>query len=528
MSSVKSVKSVKLEIKPKLMAGEPAESTGPLLPIWALVGRPNVGKSTLFNQLTRSRDALVANFAGLTRDRQYGTGRIGDRAYQVIDTGGIAKGDILPLGVQPSQDPDRALIKSLQLSVEQQATQAMNEAAVVMVVMDAREGVGAADQELLSLARKSGKPIILVVNKVEGLNEASVAAEFHSLGVSRTVFTAAAHGRGIAGLVQEAFEVFDASIASLVATDQAALEAAGSLDLAQMASAASGIRFAIVGRPNVGKSTLTNRMLGGERVVVSDMPGTTRDSVFIPFSRHGQDYTLIDTAGVRRRGKVSETVEKFSVLKTFAAIEAADVALLMIDAREPFVDQDLHLLTAVAEAQKPMIIVVNKWDGLADSEKDFVKKQIDRRLSFLDGVAIQFVSALHGTGVGLLYAKIMNCYKGFSARPATGQLNHILGSLVADHPPPMVRGRRIKLKYVHLGGSRPPRLIIYGSQSDKVPDAYRRYLAKGFRKALDLSGIPLPLEFKSPDNPYAGRKNKLTPRQQQRRKRMMRHVKKKR
>jgi GTP-binding protein len=490
-----------------------------------------VGKSTLFNQLTRSRDALVANFAGLTRDRQYGTGRIGERAYQVIDTGGIAKGETLPLGVKPSQDPDRVLIKSLQHAVEQQATQAMQEAAVVMVVMDARDGVTPADQELLSLARKSGKPILLVVNKVDGLNESNVAAEFLSLGVATTVYTAASHGKGMSVLIQSAFELFEEALAEkTTAFDEAQGEcgvAGASLDLAQMASAATGIRFAVVGRPNVGKSTLTNCMLGGERVVVSDMPGTTRDSVFIPFERRDQSYTLIDTAGVRRRGKVSETVEKFSVLKTFAAIEAADVALLMIDAREPFVDQDLHLLAAVAEAQKPMIIVVNKWDGLADSEKDYVKKQIDRRLNFLDGVTIQFISALHGTGVGLLYTKIINCFNGFSARPSTSALNHALGHLVADHPPPLVRGRRIKLKYAHLGGTKPPRIIIYGNQSNRLPDSYRRYLVKGFRRALNLTGIPLPLEFKSSENPYAGRKNKLTTRQQHRRKRLMRHIKKK-
>lgn len=504
-----------------------SEQTAPLLPVWALVGRPNVGKSTLFNQLTRSRDALVANFAGLTRDRQYGTGRIGERAYQVIDTGGIAKGETLPLGVQPSQDPDRALIKSLQRSVEQQATQAMAEAAVVMVVMDARDGVTPADQELLTLARKSGKPIMLVVNKIDGLSETDVSAEFLSLGVSETVFTAASHGRGVSGLVQDAFQLFDQVLEAAVAKGLAPNDAAA-LDLAQLAGQAPGIRFAIVGRPNVGKSTLTNRMLGGERVVVSDMPGTTRDSVFIPFSRHGQDYTLIDTAGVRRRGKVSETVEKFSVLKTFAAIEASDVVLMMIDASEPFVDQDLHLVAAVAEAQKPMIIVVNKWDGLDGTAKDYVKKQIDRRLNFLDGVSIQFISALHGTGVGLLYSKIESCFKGFSARPTTSELNNALSHLVEDHPPPMVRGRRVKLKYVHLGGTKPPRLIIYGNQSNSLPDAYRRYLVKGFRRALKLTGIPLHLEFKSPENPYAGRKNKLTPRQQQRRKRLMRHVKKKR
>lgn len=504
------------------------EQAMPILPVWALVGRPNVGKSTLFNQLTRSRDALVANFAGLTRDRQYGTGRIGERAYQVIDTGGIAKGETLPLGVQPSQDPDRALIKSLQQSVEQQATQAMAEAAVVMVVMDARDGVTPADQELLTLARKSGKPIMLVVNKIDGLSEANVSAEFLSLGVAETVFTAATHGRGVSGLVQEAFEIFDQAIIKAQEKGDVPESIAPAMDLAQMASQASGIRFAIVGRPNVGKSTLTNRMLGGERVVVSDMPGTTRDSVFIPFSRQGQDYTLIDTAGVRRRGKVSETVEKFSVLKTFAAIEASDIVLMMIDAREPFVDQDLHLVAAVAEAQKPMIIVVNKWDGLDGTEKDYVKKQIDRRLNFLDGVSIQFISALHGTGVGLLYSKIIGCFKGFSARPSTSALNNALGHLVEDHQPPMVRGRRIKLKYAHLGGTKPPRILIYGSQSNRLPDAYKRYLVKGFRRALNLTGIPLHLEFKSPENPYAGRKNKLTARQQHRRKRLMKHVKKKR
>ncbi|MEJ2755972.1 MAG: ribosome biogenesis GTPase Der, partial [Gammaproteobacteria bacterium] len=304
-------------------------------PVWALVGRPNVGKSTLFNQLTRSRHALVANFAGLTRDRQYGQGRIGERSYYVIDTGGIAKGEDLPLGLKPSQDPERHLIKSLQKAVEQQAIQAIEEASVVMVVMDARDGCTPADEALLKLARKSGKPLMLVVNKVDGLNEDVVSAEFVVLGIGQTLFTAASHGKGVSVLLEQAFALHDKSYGVEVTDVESVDVESGDAGLSEdHTESALGIRFAIVGRPNVGKSTLTNRLLGDDRVIVSDMPGTTRDSVFIPFTHHGEEYTLIDTAGVRRRGKITETVEKFSVLKTFAAIEAADVVLVLIDARE--------------------------------------------------------------------------------------------------------------------------------------------------------------------------------------------------
>jgi len=486
------------------------------LPVFALVGRPNVGKSTLFNQLTRSRDALVANFAGLTRDRQYGMGRLGTRAYQVIDTGGIAKGDTLPLGVKLSQDPDRALINSLQQSVEEQAKMAMKESAVVLLVVDARDGFTPQDDELLQLVRKSGRPFMLVVNKVDGLNEANVMAEFSELGIVPMVFVSAAHGKGVHGLLDEAFELMPE-----------ALVVQGELGSEQLKSD-MGIRVALIGRPNVGKSTLTNRFLGDDRVVVSDMPGTTRDSVFIPFEHQGQQYTLIDTAGVRRRGKVSETVEKFSVLKTFAAINVSDVVLMLIDAEEPFVEQDLHLISAALEANRPVIIVVNKWDGLSEDSKAYVRSQIQRRLNFLDGVSVSFVSALYGSGVGHLYGAIRKCYTSFCAKPKTAKLNQILSQALSDHPPPMVvKGRRIKLKYVHLGGTHPPRLVFFGNQCDKLPDSYKRYLSNYFRKALNLMDIPLPLSFKSPENPYSGKKNKLTPRQVRRRKRMMKHVKKK-
>jgi GTP-binding protein len=463
-----------------------------MLPVVAIVGRPNVGKSTLFNCLTRSRDALVADLPGLTRDRQYGQGHYHDQAFIVIDTGGLT-----------------GFEKGLDDLMAKQTLMAVNEADVILFLVDGRSGLTPVDQSIAQALRERGKPLKLLVNKTEGKDAHAITAEFHALGLGNPIPIAAAHGQGVQAVLQTVLSKFE----------KTALPAETNKE-------DKSTHVAIIGRPNAGKSTLVNRILGEERVVVFDAPGTTRDSIFIPMERRGKRYTLIDTAGVRRRGKVTETAEKFSVIKTLQAITACHVVVMVVDAREGISEQDLSLLGYVLETGKSLLIAVNKWDGLTIDARDHVRKELDRRLVFVDYAKIHFISALHGTGVGDLFTSIDKAYASANKKLSTPQVTRMLEAALAAHQPPLVRGRRVKLRYAHAGGHNPPIIVIHGNQTKALPLAYRRYLANYYRKALKLVGTPVHLEFKDSENPYAGRKNPLTPGQIKRRRRMMQHVKK--
>jgi GTP-binding protein len=465
-----------------------------MLPVIALVGRPNVGKSTLFNRLTRSRDALVANYAGLTRDRKYGEGEFQGKRFMVVDTGGITGQE-----------------EGIDSSMAAQSMLAMEEADIVLFLVDCRDGLTPTDEAIAKHLRESGKSFYLVANKIDGLNPDVALADFYSLGFEAVYPTTATHGRGVSTLMQTVLAPYPDA------------EPEGVAEEAQEKS----IRIAVVGRPNVGKSTLVNRMLGEERVVVFDLPGTTRDSIYIDYERHGKRYTLIDTAGIRRRKNIKETVEKFSIVKTLQAIDDANVVILMIDAHEGLVDQDLHLMGYAIDAGRALVIAINKWDGLEQHQRDWVKTELERRLRFAEFADIHFISALHGTGVGLLYKSVEKAYRSATDKLTTNHLTRILQDAVADHPPPLVRGRRIKLRYAHAGGKNPPLIIIHGNQTDDVPSHYVRYLEKTYRRALELHGTPVKIEFRSGDNPFAGKKNTLNARQIAKKRRMMKHVKKK-
>ncbi len=452
-----------------------------MTPVIALVGRPNVGKSTLFNQMTRSRDALVADFPGLTRDRKYGEGRYEGQRFIVIDTGGLT-------GDEEGLDAEMA----------RQSMQAVEEADIVLFLVDGRAGLTAGDEVIADHLRRTGKRAHLVVNKTDGQDPDMATADFYSLGFDAPFQIAAAHNRGIRSLLE----------ALLPDPEEESEE--------DKAHRYPGIRISVVGRPNVGKSTLVNRLLGEDRVVVYDMPGTTRDSVYIPYERQGEQYTLIDTAGVRRRKNVREVVEKFSIIKTLQAIDDAHVVILVIDAREGLVDQDLHLIGFVLDAGRSLVIAVNKWDGMDPEDKAKVKEQVYRRLDFLDYADKHYISALHGSGVGVLYDSIQDCYESAMAKWPTNRLTAILQDAVAQHQPPLVQGRRIKLRYAHQGGSNPPVIVVHGNQTDSLPGAYKRYLENTFRKVLQVNGSPIRFEFISSENPFAERAKKgarLTPRQ---------------
>ena len=462
-----------------------------MLPVVALIGRPNVGKSTLFNRLTRSRDALVADYPGLTRDRQYGYGKLGPCPYLVIDTGGVAGGET---GI------DERMVE--------QSVRALEEADVAIVLVDGREGLTAADEHVASLARRHAKRAWLAVNKAEGLDQDIVSSEFHALGLGQPIAVSAAHGDRIAALIDAALDDFEETAEDEEAEDDRQL------------------RIAVVGRPNVGKSTLVNRLLGEERVVVYDQPGTTRDSVAIPFERDGHSYLLIDTAGIRRKARVHEAIEKFSIIKALQAIEQAQVVLAVIDAHEGVTEQDVSLLGLIVERGRALVVAVNKWDGMSADERHKVRDDLERRLPFLDFAERINISALHGTAVGDLLPAAGRAVEAALRDMSTTALTNELEAAVTAHPPPLVRGRRIRLRYAHQGGRNPPVIVIHGNQTERLPEAYRRYLVNRFRKAFRLKGTPVRLSFKTSDNPYKGRRNKLTPRQQRRRKRLMKHHKK--
>ncbi|HYW91012.1 MAG TPA: ribosome biogenesis GTPase Der [Gammaproteobacteria bacterium] len=461
-----------------------------MLPVIALIGRPNVGKSTLFNYLTRSRDALVADYPGLTRDRQYGFGRIGARPYVVIDTGGIGIGD-----------------QGVAAAMRRQTMLALEEADCVLLLVDARSRVTAADEEIAAAVRRGGKPVRLVVNKAEGLDEGMTAAEYFGLGMGRPWLISAAHGQGVAPLMGDVLD----------AVPPDATQEPGDEDDRR-------VRMAVVGRPNVGKSTLVNRILGEERVVTFEVAGTTRDAVEIPFERDGRAWTLIDTAGIRRRARVRETIEKFSVIKTLQAIERAHVVLLLVDAREGVSEQDASIAGLALDRGRGMVLAVNKWDGLPPEQREAVRRQLDVKLAFLDFVPVHYISALHGSGVGELFGAVAAVHAAATRELPTPRLTRVLEDAVAAHQPPLVRGRRIKLRYAHQGGRNPPLIVIHGNQTSRVPAAYRRYLANAFRKAFELAGTPVRIEFRTGENPYAGRTSgKPTRRQMVRRRRVIRH-----
>jgi GTP-binding protein len=465
-----------------------------MLPVVALVGRPNVGKSTLFNHLTQTRDALVANYPGLTRDRQYGQVRRGGRPFLVVDTGGIIE--------QAEGIEDHAM---------RQVWAALEEADLVLFLVDARAGINTADEAIARKLRKIGKPVLLVGNKIDGLTHAEAKLdEFFQMGLGGKPWPiASSHGTGVAELLDEAYRL-------LPPAETAAEEE----------EKAPGVRVAVIGRPNVGKSTLVNRLLGEERVVVFDQPGTTRDSIFIPFERDGRQYTLIDTAGIRRRSRIDETIEKFSIIKAMQAMEKAHVVVYLIDASEGVTDQDATLLGQVVENGRGLIIGLNKWDGLDPNHREQVKRMIDIKLPFVEFAAKNYLSALHGTGVGKLLEQVDRIYRSAGQAVTPARLTDIMQRAVDTHQPPMVGGRRIRLKYAHQVGHHPPAIVIHGNQTANVPPSYKRYLVAAFRKALDIEGSPIKLQFKSGDNPFEGRKNELSPRQIDKRKRLMRHVKK--
>lgn len=482
-----------------------------MLPVVALVGRPNVGKSTLFNRLTRTRDALVADFPGLTRDRKYGQAKHGESNFIVVDTGGID-------GTE----------EGIEVEMAEQSLLAIDEADVVLFLVDARSGLTVADEAIAMHLRKQDKPTFLVANKTDGIDGDSSSAEFYSLALGEVHQIAAAHGRGVAALLDRALVPLVDELSETFSQETAELEGDSaevdvneqdldSLDIERLPFEDMPVKFAIIGRPNVGKSTLTNRMLGEERVVVYDMPGTTRDSVYIPMTRNERDYIIIDTAGVRRRGKIKQSVEKFSVVKTLQAIEDANVVLLILDATEGISDQDLSLLGFALNAGRSIVIAVNKWDGLDQVVKDDVKRELDRRLGFIDFARLHFISALHGTGVGHLYESIDEAYQSATKRISTSMVTRIMKMAQDDHQPPMVRGRRIKLKYAHAGGYNPPRIVIHGNQVNDLPDSYKRYLMNYYRKALDVMGTPIKIEFREGSNPFEENKQKAMTLSQQRR-----------
>ncbi len=594
-----------------------------MTPVVALVGRPNVGKSTLFNRLTHTRDALVANFPGLTRDRKYGKADIDGLEFILIDTGGID-------GTE----------EGIEKMMAEQSYLAMKEADVVVFMVDAREGILAGDMVIANHLRKINKPVILVANKVDGIDADSMCAEFYSLAFGDVYQIAASHGVGVTSLVEDVIYpalvkvkksdpdfiprnleeanvnedeqdsrvsfVFKGGLVPMFKEDftweyvplkairlQEKVEVEKHGDTVMLSVFYQGkdlyfefesgerlsgydtcfyiehfqdlpycslpedptdldpkeedpldvneefepipgeteshepIKFAIVGRPNVGKSTLTNRLLGEDRVIVYDMPGTTRDSIYIPMERDGKPYVVIDTAGVRKRKKVTETIEKFSVIKTLKAIEDSHVVILLIDGREGLTDQDLGMLSFILNAGRALVIAINKWDGLKGEDKERIKLELETRLGFVDFAKIHFISALHGTGVGHLFESIDQAYRSATKKISTSRLTRLMMMATSEHQPPLVRNRRVKLKYAHAGGYNPPRIIIHGNMVNDLPDSYKRYLINYFREALNMVGTPVNIEFVEGANPFEGRVNKLTQSQIRKKRRLMKFVKSK-
>ncbi len=445
-----------------------------MLPTIALVGRPNVGKSTLFNRLTRTRAALVADFPGLTRDRHYGRGRGGEREFLVVDTGGlepVAKDGIMH-------------------EMAKQTRQAIAESDVVVFLVDARQGLTEPDRAIAELLRRSGRPLVLAANKSEGMQSERATAEFHELGIGEPCAISSAHGDNVGALVDEVLALLPAPAAEPPAEPA-------------LPGAPARIKVAVVGRPNVGKSTLVNTLLGEERVIAFDQPGTTRDSLYLDFERDGRPYTLIDTAGVRRRGKVFEAVEKFSVIKTLQAIEDAHVVVLLLDAQQQIADQDAHLAGFVLESGRALVLAINKWDGLPADRREDIKRDVDRKLAFLDFARHHYISAREGSGIPALLRSVDGAYAAAMARLPTPRLTRALIAAVERQQPPRAGGGRPKLRYAHQGGHNPPLVIIHGSALNEIPDSYRRYLERFFSETFKLRGTPLRVQFRTGANPYA-------------------------
>ena len=459
-----------------------------MLPAVALVGRPNVGKSTLFNQLTKSRDALVADEPGVTRDRRYGYAAHEGCRFVVIDTGGL--GGIGEAEIDPG--------------VDRQVAYAVDEADALVLVVDQHEGVTAEDLEIAGRLRRLGKPITVAVNKSEGLTPAAAASEFHRLGLGEPSVIAARHGQGIGRLIGRVLTPFE-------------------FDAEPEALGSDVPKLAVIGRPNVGKSTLINRLIGSDRLVTSPSPGTTRDSITVPFEREGHRFLLIDTAGIRRRARIDEGIEKFSVVQALKAIDDAGVVIVLVDSREGLTDQDLHLIGIVQNRGSALVIGLNKWDGMEISAKRRVEHEVDRQLEFVAYAERRYLSALHGSGIAEVVESAMRAYESAGRQVSTPRLNDILSQATMAHPPPIVRGRRVRLRYAHQGGRYPPLIVIHGSQAERIPARYRRYLENCYRRALKLIGTPVKIELRTGENPFAGRRNRLTPRQVKRRKRVIRH-----
>ena len=463
-----------------------------MLPVIALVGRPNVGKSTLFNALTRSRDALVADMPGVTRDRHYGICRSGERPFVVVDTGGLSGVD-----------------EGIEGLTAQQVRLAIDEAQVLVFVVDARDGLLPQDRSILDELRRSGKPIIAAINKTDGLDEQNAMAEFAVFGIAQTLPLSAAHNRGTEELIAATLPLLPEDVHEELAPGEE-----------------GSIRVAIVGRPNAGKSTLINRLLGEDRLIVSDVAGTTRDPIRVPLERDGKRYTLIDTAGVRRKARVEEAVEKFSVIKTLQSMDAAQVVVVMIDARENLADQDLTLIGHALEEGRALVIAVNKWDGMDAYQREQCQRALDRRLAFVDWAKQVYISALHGSGLRELMRAVVRAHSSATREIGSSDLTKTLERAYEGYQPPLVRGHAPKLRFAHPGGSNPPTFVIHGSRTKHIAPAYRRYLENFFRKRYKLEGTPVRIEFRDGDNPFAGKRNVLTEAQQRKRQRMIREMKK--
>ena len=457
-----------------------------MLPVVAIVGRPNVGKSTLFNALTGTRDALVADLPGVTRDRQYGISRVGQHPCLLVDTGGLVSN-----------------AEGLDYLTARQVHQAIDESELVLFVVSARDGLMAEDREIADLLRRSSRNVILVANKVDGLDEDTALADFASLGMGELLPVAASHRRGLDAMM----EAVDSNLPELAESEEAE-------------DNADRMRVAIIGRPNVGKSTLVNRLLGEERVLAFDQPGTTRDTISSLLERDGQEYELIDTAGVRRRSRVSEVIEKFSTIKALQAIARAHVVVLMLDAREGLTDQDTTLLGHVLTEGRALVIALNKWDGLDADHRKRVRTELDRKLTYVTWAQQVTISALHGSGIQELMNAVQRAWKSASKDLATPELTRVLKNAFEAHQPPMKQGRTAKLRYAHSGGKFPPRIVIHGSRTDTIPDSYKRYLVNHFIKHFKLKGTPVFVDFRDSVNPYKDRKNKLSQRQIEKRKRL--------
>ncbi|MEK6805107.1 MAG: ribosome biogenesis GTPase Der [Pseudomonadota bacterium] len=461
------------------------------LPLFALVGRPNVGKSTFFNRLTDTRNALVLDLPGLTRDRQYGRGEFEGRAFRVTDTGGLF--------------PENA--DGIAKQAEAQARLAITEADRVLFLVDAQAGLMPDDRAIAAQLHKSGKPVTLIANKAESRAREALA-EFHALGFGEAQTISAERGEGVTALLCKlSAEMVDAPVELPVGNE---------------------IRIAIIGRPNVGKSTLINRLVGEERVLAADQPGTTRDAIEVPFSHAGRDYLLVDTAGVRRKARVEEHLEKLSIVKTLDAIERAHIVIAVADAQAGIGEQDAKIIGLAAHHGRAMIIAVNKWDGLAEDQREWVKSEVDLKLPFLSYAPLHFISAQHGSGLGELMKDVVQVHEAVQRELSTPDLNRVLQQAMQSHQPPAVIGRRIKLRYAHQGGRNPTVIVVHGNQTERLPDVYKRYLANEFRREFNLRGIPLQLVFKTGDNPFKGKKNILSARQQMKRKRLFTRLKAKR